>query len=127
VVIVSQPQHASLAIAVKALKAFQSLKVRVLGVIENMSTFVCGTCGTEHSLFSHGGAKVAAQGLEVPFLGEIPLSIDVCAASDAGVPLVALMSQSPQAIAFTRIAELLAAQVSIATLRQRTAIPLRPV
>ncbi len=127
VVIVSQPQLASLAIAIKALKAFQSLKVRVLGIIENMSTFVCGTCGTEHALFSHGGAKAAAAELSVPFLGDIPLSVDVCAASDAGIPLVSLMPHAPQAIALTQIATGLAAQVSIATLRQRTAIPLRPV
>ena len=127
VVIVSQPQRASLEIAIKALKAFQSLKVRVLGVLENMSTFVCDTCGTEHQLFSHGGAKDAAERLEVPFLGEIPLSLDVCAASDAGIPLVALKPEAAQAVAFTRIAEALAAQVSIATLRQRTAIPLRAV
>jgi ATP-binding protein involved in chromosome partitioning len=127
VVIVSQPQRASLEIAVKALKAFQSLKVRVLGVLENMSTFVCDTCGTEHQLFSHGGAKDAAERLEVPFLGEIPLSLDVCAASDAGIPLVALKPEAPQAVSFARIAEALAAQVSIATLRQRTAIPLRAI
>jgi len=60
-------------------------------------------------------------------LGDIPLSVDVCAASDAGIPLVSLMPHAPQAIALTQIATGLAAQVSIATLRQRTAIPLRPV
>ncbi|MBU6288579.1 MAG: ATP-binding protein [Chloroflexi bacterium] len=127
VVIVSQPQAASLAIAIKALKAFQSLKVRVLGVLENMSTFTCDACGKEHQLFGHGGAKDAAERLGVPFLGALPLCLDVCAASDAGVPLVALAPQAPPAVAFLRIAEALAAQVSIATLRGRTAIPLRPV
>lgn len=127
VVIVSQPQRVSLEIAVKALKAFQSLKVRVLGILENMSLFVCESCGAEHHVFSHGGAKLAAERLEVPFLGEIPLSLDICEASDAGTPVVALRPDSPQAVAFTRIAEGVAAQVSIASLRQRTAIPLRPV
>ncbi len=127
VVIVSQPQRVSLEIAVKALKAFQSLKVRVLGVLENMSTFVCESCGAEHHVFSHGGAREAAERLEVPFLGEIPLSLDICAASDAGTPVVAHKPDSPQALAFTRIAEGLAAQVSIASMRQRTSIPLRAV
>lgn len=127
VVIVSQPQRVSLDIAIKALKAFQSLKVRILGVLENMSTFVCDDCGKEHHIFSHGGARLAAEQLEVPFLGDIPLSLDICEASDAGTPVVSLKPDSAQAQSFMRIAEGLAAQVSIASLRQRTTIPLRAV
>jgi len=127
VVIVSQPQRVSLDIAIKALKAFQSLKVRILGVLENMSTFVCDDCGKEHHIFSHGGARLAAEQLEVPFLGDIPLSLDICEASDAGTPVVSLKPGSAQAQSFMRIAEGLAAQVSIASLRQRTTIPLRAV
>jgi ATP-binding protein involved in chromosome partitioning len=127
VVIVSQPQRVSLDIAIKALKAFQSLKVRILGVLENMSTFVCDDCGKEHHIFSHGGARLAAEQLEVPFLGDIPLSLDICEASDAGTPVVSLKPDSAQAQSFMRIAEGVAAQVSIASLRQRTTIPLRAV
>jgi ATP-binding protein involved in chromosome partitioning len=127
VVIVSQPQDVSLAIAVKALKAFQELKVKVLGIVENMSYFICGECNTRHDIFSHGGARQAAERLEVPFLGEIPLSTDVRESSDAGKPVVALKPESPQAEAFMAIAQALAAQVSIVGFNQRKVIPLRAV
>lgn len=123
VVVVSQPQDVSLTIAIKALKAFQSLKVRILGVLENMSYFVCDDCGKRHHIFSHGGARKAAERLEVPFLGEITLSPD---SSDSGTPVVLLRPESPQAQAFTQVAKALAAQVSIAGYRQRQ-ISLRPV
>jgi ATP-binding protein involved in chromosome partitioning len=127
VVIVSQPQDVSLAIAVKALKAFQELKVKVLGIVENMSYFVCDACDKRHDIFSHGGARKAAEQLEVPFLGEIPLSTDVRESSDSGTPVVALKPDSMQAQAFTDIAKALAAQVSIAGFNQRKVIPLRAV
>jgi ATP-binding protein involved in chromosome partitioning len=127
VVIVSQPQEVALAIAIKALKAFQSLKVRVLGILENMSFFLCDECGKRHDIFSHGGARAAAERYGVPFLGEIPLSPDIREASDNGTPVVALKPESPQAIAFGEIARALAAQVSIAGFKQRQVIPLRAV
>jgi ATP-binding protein involved in chromosome partitioning len=126
-VIVSQPQDVSLAIAIKALKAFQSLKVRILGILENMSYFVCDGCGKRHDVFSHGGARKAAEQLRVPFLGEIPLAPDIRESSDAGLPVVARKPESPQAMAFTEVAKALAAQVSIAGFSQRQVIPLRPV
>ena len=127
VVIVSQPQDVSLAIAVKALKAFQELKVKILGIVENMSYFVCDNCDTRHDIFSHGGARLAAERLEVPFLGEVPLSIDVRESSDTGTPVVALKPESAQALVFTDIAKALAAQVSISSFSQRKVIPLRAV
>jgi ATP-binding protein involved in chromosome partitioning len=127
VIIVSQPQDVSLAIAVKALKAFQELKVRVLGILENMSYFVCDNCDKRHDIFSHGGARKAAERLEVPFLGEIPLSVDICESSDSGTPVVALKPDSLQAVGFVDVAKALAAQVSIAGFGQRRVIPLRPV
>jgi ATP-binding protein involved in chromosome partitioning len=127
VVVVSQPQDVALGIAVKALRAFQSLKVRILGVVENMSYFVCDECGKRHEIFSHGGARQKAQELGVPFLGEIPLAGDIREASDAGTPIVALRPESPQAQAFAEIAQAMAAQVSIAATQQRRTIPLRAV
>jgi ATP-binding protein involved in chromosome partitioning len=127
VVIVSQPQDVSLAIALKALKAFQSLKAPILGILENMSYFVCDDCGKRHDIFSHGGARKVAERFEVPFLGEIPLSADICESSDAGTPVVALKPDSPQAVAFTEIAKALAAQVSIRAAKRRQVIPLRAV
>jgi ATP-binding protein involved in chromosome partitioning len=126
-VIVSQPQDVALDIAVKALRAFQSLKVRILGILENMSYFICDTCGTRHEVFSHGGAQQKATAMQVPFLGEIPLSSDIREASDEGKPVVAMRPESPQAQAFVGVAESLAAQVSIAGYQQRRTIPLRPV
>lgn len=127
VVIVSQPQDVSLAIAIKSLKAFQELKVKILGLLENMSYFICDECGKRHDIFSHGGARQAAERLEVPFLGEIPLSEDVRESSDSGTPVVALKPESAQAQAFMDIAKALAAQVSIAGFNQRKVIPLRAV
>lgn len=127
VVIVTQPQQVSLAIAMKALKAFQTLNVRVLGILENMSYFVCDDCGKRHDIFSHGGAQEAAQRLEVPYLGELPLSQDIRESSDAGTPVVALKPDSEQAQRFAEIAKALAAQISIVGFRQRKTIPLRAV
>jgi ATP-binding protein involved in chromosome partitioning len=127
VVIVSQPQDVSLNIAIKALRAFQSLKVKVLGIVENMSYFVCDNCDKRHDIFSHGGARRAAEELEVPFLGEVPLSLDVRESSDTGTPVVLLKPDSPQAKAFTEVAKALAAQVSILGFKQRKTIPLRAV
>jgi ATP-binding protein involved in chromosome partitioning len=127
VIIVSQPQEVALNIAVKSLKAFQTLKVKVLGIVENMSYFVCDHCDARHDIFSHGGARLAAEKFEVPFLGEIPLSSDVRESSDSGTPVVALKPESAQAQAFTDIAKALAAQVSINSFTQRKVIPLRAV
>ena len=126
-VIVTQPQDVALAIAVKALKMFRHLKVHILGILENMSYFMCDHCGTRHDIFSHGGGQRAAQELEVPFLGEVPLAPDIRESSDEGTPVTALNADSPQAAAFRSVAESLAAQVSIAASRQRRTISLRAV
>jgi ATP-binding protein involved in chromosome partitioning len=127
VIIVSQPQEVALNIAVKALKAFQTLKVKVLGIVENMSYFICDNCDARHDIFSHGGAQLAAQKYEVPFLGELPLSSDVRESSDLGTPVVALKPDSAQAKAFVDIAKALAAQVSINSFSQKKVIPLRAI
>jgi len=127
VIIVSQPQDVSLAIALKSLKAFQSLKAPILGILENMSYFICDNCDKRHDIFSHGGARKVAEQFEVPFLGEIPLALDIRESSDSGVPVVALKPESQQAMAFTEIAKSLAAQVSIRAAKRRQVIPLRAV
>jgi ATP-binding protein involved in chromosome partitioning len=92
-----------------------------------MSYFVCDECGKRHDVFSHGGARKVAEKYEVPFLGEIPLSQDICESSDSGTPVVALKPDSPQAVAFSEIAKALAAQVSIRAAKRRQVIPLRAV
>ena len=83
-VIVSTPQDIALIDARKAVEMFRKVGVPVLGLIENMSMYVCSNCGHEEYIFGHGGAKKEAEALGVPFLGEIPLSMDIRMKADAG-------------------------------------------
>ena len=85
-IIVSTPQDITLLDARKGIEMFGKVSVPVLGVIENMSTHICSECGHEDHIFGHGGAKAEAEKIGVPFLGEIPLSIDVRVAGDDGAP-----------------------------------------
>ncbi|MGI9423387.1 MAG: Mrp/NBP35 family ATP-binding protein, partial [Hyphomicrobiaceae bacterium] len=88
-VIVSTPQDLALIDARKGLAMFQRVDVPVLGIIENMSTFVCPHCGERSDIFGHGGAEAEAEKLGVPFLGGVPLHMDIRATSDRGQPIVA--------------------------------------
>jgi ATP-binding protein involved in chromosome partitioning len=88
-IVVSTPQDVALLDARKALDMFVKLKTPVLGLIENMSSYVCPNCGYEAHIFGHGGVAVEASRLDLPFLGEIPLSLDVRIAGDAGTPIAA--------------------------------------
>ena len=112
-VIVSTPQDVALHVAQKAIAMFRKLNAPILGVIENMSRYVCPHCGTRDDIFGSGGARAIAERLQLPFLGEIPLSTPVRAASDAGRPIVLSQPDAPAAQAFVKAAEQLAAQVSI--------------
>ncbi len=85
-IIVSTPQDIALMDARKGVEMFRKTGVKILGLIENMSTHICTNCGHEEHIFGHGGAKAEAEKLGVPFLGEIPLSIDIREKSDAGEP-----------------------------------------
>ncbi len=105
VVIVSTPQDLALIDARKGLVMFQTIKVPILGIVENMSTFICPHCGEESHIFSHGGARYTAEKLDVPFLGEIPLNMIIRETSDAGTPLLAEKPKSPESKAFMNIAE----------------------
>ena len=104
-VIVSTPQDLALIDARKGLEMFRAINVPILGVIENMSTFICPHCGEESHIFSHGGARKTAETLDVPFLGEIPLNMVIREASDGGKPIVKAAPRSPEAKAFLAIAE----------------------
>ena len=117
VVIVSTPQHVALGIAAKAHAMFKQLHVPILGVVENMSYFVCPSCGQRTEIFSHGGARQLCEDLKAPFLGEIPLDEQVRESGDRGVPVAALPEPSPQRSAFDVVAKALAAQVSIRAAR----------
>ena len=112
-VIVSTPQDVGLQISMKTLRMFQQTKVPVLGIVENMSTYVCPHCGGRDDLFGHGGAREAANRFGVPFLGEIPLDAAIRRYSDDGRPVVLAEPDSPSGAAFTEITGRLAQQVSI--------------
>ncbi|TYC66009.1 Mrp/NBP35 family ATP-binding protein [Stappia sp. BW2] len=87
-VIVSTPQDLALIDARKGLNMFKRVDVPVLGIIENMSFFLCPDCGGRHDIFGHGGARAEADRLDVPFLGEVPLTMKIRETSDAGTPVV---------------------------------------
>jgi ATP-binding protein involved in chromosome partitioning len=106
-IVVSTPQDIALIDARKAINMFQTLKVPVLGLVENMSSYVCPNCGHEEHIFGHGGVGAEAKKLGVPLLGEIPLSLDVRVAGDSGTPIAA--GDGPIAAAYARIAERLIA------------------
>ena len=103
-VIVSTPQDLALIDARKGLNMFRKVNVPVLGIVENMSTFICPHCGEASNIFGHGGAKSEATRLGVPFLGEVPLTLEIRETSDAGRPVVASDPNSPAAQAYREIA-----------------------
>jgi len=112
-VIVSTPQDLALTVASKAIAMFQKLNVPILGIVENMSYFVCPHCGQREDIFGHGGAREAAQKLGLPFLGEIPLDPVIRVQSDKGKP-TALDGETANGKAFQQVAAALVEQVSLA-------------
>jgi ATP-binding protein involved in chromosome partitioning len=113
-VLVSTPQDVGLTISMKTYRMFVETKVPILGIIENMSYYICSHCGTKEEIFGHGIVADAARRLEVPFLGEIPLDKAIREMSDQGAPVVLSKPESSSAQAFERIVGQLAAQISIA-------------
>ena len=105
VVIVSTPQDVALTDVRRGIKMFRDVDVPVLGVIENMSYFVCPDCGHRSDIFNHGGARRTADELETDFLGEIPLDMAIRETSDDGEPIVGSRPESPQAEIYRKIAE----------------------
>jgi ATP-binding protein involved in chromosome partitioning len=123
-VVVSTPQDVSLLDVHKAVSMFRALKIPVLGLVENMSTYVCPECGHRDDLFGHGGAEAWAEAQRIPFLGGIPLHTTVRQGGDAGLPALA-DAKAPPAVrdAFRRVSEELARQISIHVL----AAPAQPL
>ena len=107
-VIVSTPQDVAFLDARKAIGLFQTVKVPITGVVENMSSFICPGCQKETQIFGHGGVKAAAARMGLPFLGEIPIDLAIRVGGDSGVPLVAAHPDSPQSLAFMAMARTLA-------------------
>jgi ATP-binding protein involved in chromosome partitioning len=103
-VIVSTPQDLALIDARRGIAMFNRVNVPVLGVVENMSYFICPKCGERSEIFGHGGAEHEAQRQGVPFLGAVPLHMDIRETSDAGRPVVATDPDGPHAQAFRAIA-----------------------
>ncbi|MDA2928228.1 Mrp/NBP35 family ATP-binding protein [Acidobacteria bacterium AH-259-G07] len=112
-VVVSTPQDVALNVAQKAIAMFEQLNTPVLGLIENMSYYVCSHCGHRDEIFGNGGARQVSERRQLPFLGDIPLSTDIRKHSDQGKPVVLADPESERAKAFVRVAENLAAQISI--------------
>ncbi len=103
-VIVSTPQDLALIDARRGVSMFKRVNVPVLGVVENMSYFLCPSCGTQSDIFGHGGARREAERLGVPFLGEVPLHMAIREKSDAGLPVVATEPDGPHAQIYRDIA-----------------------
>ncbi len=111
-VIVSTPQDLALIDARKAIAMFEKTKVPILGIVENMSVYVCPNCGIESHIFGHGGARETARSMDVPFLGEIALVGTIREMSDAGTPVTAEAPHSAEAQAYFTLARELAAKLT---------------
>ena len=109
-IIVSTPQDVALLDARKGIDMFNQLNVPVLGMIENMSTHICSSCGHEEHVFGHGGVKAECEKLGVPLLAEVPLHIDIRMASDGGAPIVVSKPEAQQSQAFREIAKQMVAR-----------------
>jgi ATP-binding protein involved in chromosome partitioning len=124
-IVVTTPQAVSLADTRRAVRMYQKLNIPTLGLIENMSHFVCPNCQHESDIFGKGGGESLAESMAVPFLGRIPIYEPIRVGGDDGVPIVVKEPESVAGRAFLSAAERTAAQVSIASYRKP--IPLTPV
>jgi ATP-binding protein involved in chromosome partitioning len=111
-IIVSTPQDVALADAIKGVQMFRKVNVPILGIIENMSYFICDQCNKRHEIFNHGGVQKECLRLGTELLGEIPLDSAIRIGGDAGIPVVVGDIDSPQTSAFQKLAETVAAKLS---------------
>lgn len=118
-VLVTTPQDVALADVVRAKQMFDKVQIPVLGIVENMSQFVCPHCSQVTHIFHHGGGRRAAELFGIPFLGEVPLELRVRESGDAGVPVVIRAPDSIESKAFTEIARNIAGRVSAENMRLR--------
>ena len=116
-VLVTTPQEVALIDVRRALRMFETVAVPVLGVVENMSYFIAPDTGTRYNIFGEGGGETLAAQYGVPFLGSVPMGIEVREGGDKGVPVVVGQPDSPQAHAFRKVAEEVARQVSIEAMK----------
>ena len=113
ILVVTTPQDVASNVAVKAIGMFEKLNVPIIGVVENMSHFICPSCDEKHYIFGDGGAKKISEQFNMPFLGEIPLNSGIMSGSDLGKPIMITNPESPSADAFRAAAKNIAAQCSI--------------
>ncbi|MBM3449888.1 MAG: Mrp/NBP35 family ATP-binding protein [Armatimonadetes bacterium] len=126
-VIVATPQDVGLTISMKTLRMFEQMRTHILGVVENMSYYVCPHCGERDHIFGHGQARERSEALNIPFLGEIPLVKEIREAADAGRPIIVAQPEVPAARAYREIVERLAAQVSIRNFNARPPLEITEV
>jgi ATP-binding protein involved in chromosome partitioning len=126
-IVVTTPQRVSLADSRRAVAMYKKLNIPPIGVIENMSYFACPSCAHESDIFGHGGGEQMAGELGVPFIGRIPIYQPIREGGDSGVPLTISEPDSAASRAFMAAAELMAAQVSLASYNRATTIPLTVV
>ncbi|OJT24260.1 chromosome partitioning protein [Archangium sp. Cb G35] len=122
-VLVTTPQDVALADVVRAKQMFDKVHIPVLGIVENMSQFVCPHCSKATPIFNRGGGHKAAQMFSIPFLGEIPLELKIREAGDAGVPVVLSAPESAEAQAFVAMARNIAGRVSTENMRVAVKLP----
>ena len=122
--VVTTPQQVSLADSRRAVAMYKKLNIPPLGILENMSHFVCPQCAHEADIFGHGGGEQLAIDLGVPFVGRVPIYQPIREGGDSGVPLMISEPTSPASKAFMAAAERMAAQVSLASYNRATTIPL---
>jgi ATP-binding protein involved in chromosome partitioning len=113
--LVATPQEVALADVVRAKSMFDKVMIPIVGIVENMSYFICDGCGKEHDIFSRGGAQRAAERFKIPYLGEIPITPSLREGGDKGVPSLIQDPTSEVSRSFLAIAAKLAGQLSIAS------------
>jgi ATP-binding protein involved in chromosome partitioning len=116
-VLVTTPQDVAVADVRRALKMFETVHIPILGIVENMSYFIAPDTGNRYNIFGEGGGEKLASFYRVPFLGAVPLGIEVREGGDKGVPVVVSQPDSPQARAFKHVAEEIARQISIEAMK----------
>ena len=124
-VLVTTPQEVSLADVRRAVAMFEQVKIPVLGVIENMSYFIAPDTGNKYEIFGRGGGQKLCDEYGLNFLGEVPLGMEVREGGDTGIPVVVSFPDSPQSLAFDKVAEEVARQISIEAMKPELMITSR--
>ena len=121
-VIVTTPQDVALLDSKKSVNMFKQMKVPILGIVENMSYFICPKCNEKTEIFSYGGGEKAAKNLNVPFLGRIPIELEVRMGGDSGKPITAVNPNHPISTIFKEVASQIAASASVTTINAGQAV-----